>query len=161
MRRATLVWPFGREESSMAVANDAYHDLSTRILLTTRRGGSATLGITSATSGEGKTTTVLNLARSFAEDQRVVGPDEKAQKVLIVDCNAGHVRSAQELQVPEEPGLTEYLSNSCSLSEIIKETPVLHLSIAPVGAHPEMLPALLRNRGMLDPVAGARDRFSL
>ncbi|HET7034280.1 MAG TPA: CpsD/CapB family tyrosine-protein kinase [Thermomicrobiaceae bacterium] len=173
--------------SAQGAELEIYRNLYTRILL---RAGQKTegivLGITSATPGEGKTITALNLARAFAEDRRLASSSGQHRErllggkigsqildqgrlphrgtpsdVLIIDCNEGRVRASHKLEVQELPGLTDYLTGSCSLNDIIRVTKTPQLAVIPVGASPDSLMVLIGSEGMRDLIEAVRWRFAL
>lgn len=176
-----------RQRGAQGADLEIYRNLYTRIFLRAgQRTGGIVLGITSATPGEGKTTTALNLARAFAEDRRLARYSDQHRDrlpndllgsqvlaegrllhggspsdVLIIDCNEGRVRASHELEVQELPGLTDYLSGSCSLDDIIRVTQIPHLKVIPVGASPDALMVLMGSDGMQDLIEEVRWRFAL
>lgn len=86
--------------------------------------------VTSATAGEGKSTSVANLAASFAE----VG-----KAVLVLDCDFRYPQMHRYFAVDPEPGVTEFLQSGRrrpSLAALAKETPVRGVWVVPNGAPP-------------------------
>ena len=61
-------------------------------------GGGHLIMVSSANPGEGKTTTVVNLAASFAE---------AGSSVLVIDCDFRHPKAGRYLRVSEGPGLSD------------------------------------------------------
>lgn len=82
------------------------------------------LMITSAQQGEGKTTTVSNLAVTYAQEEK---------KVLIIDMNF-HNPSLQRLfEQPNDIGLASILLNKHSWQEVVKNTQIEYLFLITSG----------------------------
>ena len=87
--------------------------------------------VTSPAAGEGKSTTVANLAASFAE----VG-----KAVLVLDCDFRYPQIHRYFDVEPEPGVTEFLQSGTrrpALAALAKETSVRGVWVVPNGAPPE------------------------
>ena len=69
--------------------------------------------VTSANTGDGKTTALLNVAATYAEDQK---------KVLVIDLDLRRPKLHRAFHVDNKNGLTDYLAGNISLEEAIKHT---------------------------------------
>ena len=90
---------------------ETYRVLRTRILQRTRGSGGNTIMVTSALPGEGKTLTAINLAFTFAR--------EFQHTVLLVDGDLRKQSIQKYLGCNGERGLIDYLTNGCSVSDLI------------------------------------------
>lgn len=76
---------------------------------------------TSASTKEGKTTSVANTAITFAQS---------GKKVLLIECDLRKSRLHQLFEIPQTPGLTDMLVNKMPLAEVVnklEELPNLHI----------------------------------
>jgi capsular exopolysaccharide synthesis family protein len=96
------------------------------------------VGITSATSGEGKTFCALYLAQSFAR---------AGHKTLLVDADLHQPNLDRYFKVITQPGLSDYLKNG--EEEIIQNTEIKNLDIVASGS-PSTNPSDLLNQRHLD-----------
>lgn len=74
-----------------------------------------TILVTSPVAAEGKSTVSLSLASAAA----LAG-----QRVLLLECDLRKPSLARRLNVPREPGLTEYLNGNASPSDILRVVPL-------------------------------------
>ncbi|MBI4844953.1 MAG: CpsD/CapB family tyrosine-protein kinase [Candidatus Omnitrophica bacterium] len=81
--------------------------------------------ISSANSGEGKSVTAANLAVIISED--------KGQKVLLLDANLRNPSVEKLLNVKNEKGLSDYLSNNIALEQVLTKTPIENLTVLNAG----------------------------
>jgi capsular exopolysaccharide synthesis family protein len=88
-------------------------------------GGSLVM-ITSACSGEGKTTLAGALAASLARGGR---------RTLLVDGDLRNPALGRLFDVPRSPGLCELLSRTAEVAEVVRPTPVDGLSLLPAGTY--------------------------
>ncbi len=100
--------------------------------------------VTSANPAEGKTTSVANLAASFAET---------GQRVLVLDADLRSPDAHSLFDVPQGAGISDYLGRpeDSSLESLIRPTSVLGVRIMTAGtrlAHPESLAS--RMSGLLE-----------
>ncbi|TVQ98207.1 MAG: polysaccharide biosynthesis tyrosine autokinase [Desulfovibrionales bacterium] len=107
---------------------EEYRKLKEMIIKLTRSDQTKnTLMITSAMSGEGKTTTALNLAISLAQ--------EYDHTVLLIDADLRKPSIMRYLDktAPPGPGLTECLLDDTPVSEVLVKTGIGKLVILPSG----------------------------
>jgi non-specific protein-tyrosine kinase len=90
---------------------EAYRLLRTKILSQMEDRGSRIIMVTSPMSGEGKTTTAINLALTFAR--------EFNQTSLLVDCDLRKQDVHRFMGFSSDRNLVDYLSSNIPLSEII------------------------------------------
>jgi protein-tyrosine kinase len=90
---------------------EPYKVLRTHILQRTAGASGNTIMITSALPGEGKTTTAINLAFTFAR--------EYSQTVLLVDCDLRQQAIHKTLGMKSRKGLLNYLVNDEPISDLI------------------------------------------
>ena len=108
--------------------------------------------LTSAQSGEGKSTTATNLAISFAK---------AGFRTLLIDADtrnsvmSGTFKSNERYQ-----GLTSFLSGNAELSDVICDTSIDNLMILPAGQVPPNPTSLIQNdnfKSMIETVRGLYD----
>ena len=108
--------------------------------------------LTSAQSGEGKSTTSVNLAISFAR---------AGFRTLLIDADtrnsvmSGTFKSNERYQ-----GLTSFLSGNAELSDVICDTTVDNLMVIPAGQVPPNPTSLIQNdnfKSMIETVRGLYD----
>ena len=114
--RAKLDPQFVRENRFVCIDQDApeldfYKILRTKIQLATRSKGWNTIMITSPQEGEGKTTTSVNLALTFAK--------AFSQTLLLVDCDLRRQNIHNVLGIESTAGLVDYLVDQKPLSDFI------------------------------------------
>jgi polysaccharide biosynthesis transport protein len=121
-RRPELL--LGNHDSVLA---EVYHQLRATLLLSKDGLGLKSLLVTSSLPSEGKTTTAINTAISLAES---------GANVLLVDGDLRRSHLHEILEVDNDQGLSNALSNGMDSDEIlslIKKTEVEGLSLLPSG----------------------------
>ena len=103
---------------------EQYRVLRSRVLQIMKMQKMRTLMVTSAASGECKTTTSINLALALSQVQGI--------KVLLVDTDLRKAGIAEVLGVPYEKGLHDYLRSPLPLSEMLLQL-TDNLSFIPSG----------------------------
>ena len=96
--------------------------------------------ITSTTSGEGKSTIATNLALLLAQN---------GSRTLILEADLRRPNIARWLEVPERPGLTEYLTDTTK-ADIVKATRFENLYCISSGSHHANPAELLGSKRMDD-----------
>ena len=124
-------------------AGHAYRMLRTQILQRARAHGLSTLGVVSATNGEGKTLTAINLALSLAA--------EPNQSVMLVDLDLRRPAVARTLGLPIQRGLESWFGgdeptkNVCYGIEGVERFFVLP-TLQPMSGSSEVLAGLATRR---------------
>jgi capsular exopolysaccharide synthesis family protein len=85
--------------------------------------------ITSAGSGEGKTSLSCHLAASLARSGR---------KVLLIDSDLRNPSLHALFGVPAGPGLCEVLRGEAQVQDVLRQTPLPNLTVLPAGSADEM-----------------------
>jgi len=116
----------------------------TNVLATADRIAPRSVMITSASRGEGKTTTAANLGIVIARSVR---------GVVLVSADLRDDRLARLFGRPAAPGLTDVLSGRVPLEKAVADTDIATLKLLPAGTRPEDPPAVLGSsamKGLLD-----------
>lgn len=100
------------ENSDFAVV-EKYKTMRTNIMFSlTKKDHGRAIVVTSSTPGEGKTTTTINLAITFAQT---------GAKVLLVDCDLRKSRIHRYLNVDKKDGVSNVLCGFITLDKAIKK----------------------------------------
>jgi capsular exopolysaccharide synthesis family protein len=100
-----------------------------------------TLTVVSGGMGEGKSTTLNNLAFTFAKG---------GYRTLIVDADLRRPSQHRLFGVSNERGLTDFLTTDIDAESIIMTTPIDNLSIMPSGRLPIDAVGILNSQRMID-----------
>lgn len=103
---------------------EAYRVLRTNLMFARKDPKANSLIVVSSGAGEGKTTTVLNLAVIFAHN---------GHKVLLVDTDIRRPSLHKRLNVSNSIGVTNVLLKQCPVEEAIQTTPIPNLHFLPSG----------------------------
>jgi protein-tyrosine kinase len=115
-----------------------------------------TLAVTSASPGEGKTTSAINLA--------IVTSLSVGRRVLLVDCDLRRPKVHSSLGITPEAGLAEVLTDQIGLEQAIVKPEAMGLEILAVRgrpANPSELLGSARMRELIEEVAQRYDRVIL
>lgn len=107
--------------------SEAYRMVRTNIQFANIDSNITSIVVTSATLGEGKSTTVANLATTFAQ---------AGKKVIIVDCDLRKPTQHEIFGISKLEGLTTALLGEKPLNKIIVKTCIEGLDILPAGPIP-------------------------
>lgn len=107
--------------------SEAYRVLKTNLQYYGLNNKMKKLTITSSSEGEGKTSTAINLAISFAKS---------GARVLVLDADLHKSMLVKKLGSNNSMGLTNFLSGNCSLEEIINPTNMNNFYFIPCGPKP-------------------------
>jgi len=128
-----------------------YRQLRTRILQMSREAGGATVMVTSALPGEGKTLTAINLALTFAKEFK--------QTALLVDCDLRQQQVHSLMGFPSDRGLVDDLMDDCPITELFVWPGVEKLSVISGGKTVRDSCELLGSPGMRDLVLEMKHRY--
>jgi len=128
-----------------------YRQLRTRVLQLSGGEGGATVMVTSALPGEGKTLTAINLALTFAKEFK--------QTALLVDCDLRQQQVHTLMGFPSDRGLVDYLMDDCPITELFVWPGVEKLSVISGGKTVRDSCELLGSPGMKDLVFDMKHRY--
>ena len=138
------------DEGSESPHAEAYRVLRTNLLFSRKDDKLNTAAVVSAGAGEGKSTTVLNLATVFAQS---------GQRVLVVDSDLRRPTLHKILRVTNTLGLTNYLLKQNSLEEVIQTTSLPSLDFMASGKLPSSSLGILSSSQMKDLIGELKQRY--
>lgn len=131
---------------------EQYRTLRNSIVALNPESAPRTVVITSATRGEGKTVSAVNLAIALAE--------MPSTRVLVVDADLHHPGVEKVLGLPRRQGLSELLSGRLSLDQAIRQLSVPGVAVLGSGAPPTKPSELLASDRMKIVLAQLKQRYS-
>jgi capsular exopolysaccharide synthesis family protein len=129
---------------------EMYRMLHAAILLSQAEEPPKVILFTSGMHGEGKTTTVVNTAITFAQ---------MGAKVLVIDADLRHSSCYKMLEMKDGLGLVELLTKQRELTEVIKPTPLGNLFLISGGSIPPNPTALVGSRRMYEILTLLREDY--
>lgn len=128
---------------------EAYKSIRTNIMFSVMKKGCKTIVVSSSVPNEGKTTTTINLAITFAQAD---------QRVLLIDGDLRKPKIHHYFSIPNSPGLTNYLGSTVSgrrvdkvdLYSVIHKTEYDNLSVLCSGSIPPNPAELLGSEPMAE-----------
>jgi succinoglycan biosynthesis transport protein ExoP len=129
---------------------EAYRVLRTNVLFSRKDPKLNTLTIVSGGAGEGKSTTIFNLATVFAQN---------GQRVLVVDSDLRRPSLHKHLGVSNALGLTNYLLKQNSLDEVVQTTKQTNLDFLPSGRLPSSSMGILSSMQMKELIRDVKRRY--
>lgn len=143
---------FGAKETHHH-ATEAYRTLRTRLMRLQASKGFRSIAVSSATPGEGKTMTTLNLGLCCAQLHD--------NPILLIDGDLRKAELSRLLGRPVGPGLAEVLSGKAAFQEAILSTDNPNLCVIPAGAPESPAPELLATETWKDLLAWCSENFRL
>lgn len=132
--------------------SEAYRTLRTNIQFSSIERTVKVIMVASAEKGEGKSTTISNLAVSYAQEGR---------NVLLIDSDLRTPSLHYIFSQPNRVGLSSILANQAQWPEVIKETDILNLSLLTSGPVPPNPSELLGTHRMTTLLNELRDRYDM
>ena len=130
---------------------EAYRVLRTNILFAGRQTeDQTTFSVVSGGAGEGKTTTMFNLAVVFAQ---------QGDRVLVVDSDLRRPSMHRFFKLSNNIGLTNYLLGQATIEEVIQTTELPSLHFIPSGKLPSSSMGILSSAKMKEFVAEMKSRY--
>lgn len=121
------VIPLNKNKKTNNVFLEAFRSIRTNLQFLPEHDKSRIITITSSVSGEGKTTIAAKLSE-------VIGQSDK--KVIVLDLDLRKASVHKEFDVPNNIGMSNYLTSQNSLDEVIKNTKLEHIDIITTGTLP-------------------------
>ena len=138
------------DQQSFTLATEAYQNLRTAILFARSGERGQVVLVTGTAPQEGKTTTIVNLARLLAA---------AGEKTLIVDCDLRRAQMHQRLELSREPGFTDHFVRKEPLCSLVRATSTPNLFALTAGALPPNPPALLARKQVADMLDELREGY--
>lgn len=131
---------------------EAYRILRTNMEFNCKNPNAKTITLVSGGPGEGKSTTLNNLAVTCAKG---------GYNVLIVDADLRRPSQHTFFTIENDQGLSEVLTGILKLDDAIQKTSVPNLSFLPSGNLPDDAAGILNSQSMIDLIARAREGYDL
>jgi capsular exopolysaccharide synthesis family protein len=138
------------DEGTESPHAEAYRVLRTNLLFSRKDDKLNTVAIVSAGAGEGKSTTVFNLAAVFAQS---------GQRVLMVDSDLRRPTLHKMLKITNSVGLTNYLLKQNTLEEVIQTTSLPTMDFMASGKLPSSSLGILSSAQMKDLIGELKQRY--
>ena len=129
---------------------EAYRVLRTNLLFSRKNEKFNTITVISGGAGEGKSTTVFNLATIFAQN---------GDRILLVDSDLRRPSLHKMMNISNSLGLTNYLMKQKTLEEVVQASPVPGLDFLPSGKLPSSSLGILNSSRMKEFIAEVRKRY--
>ena len=140
------------ERRPRSAAAEAYRTLRTNLQFTNLAEAYRSLVFTSATAGEGKTTTASNFSVATAQS---------GTRVCLIDADLRRPSLHKMFDLPNRSGLTTALIGSESVESLALETRVPNLFVVPSGPQPPNPAELVASARMREVIAEAQTAFDL
>jgi capsular exopolysaccharide synthesis family protein len=111
-----------------------------------------TITLVSGGPGEGKSTTLNNLAYVCAQG---------GYNVLVIDADLRRPSQHRLFEMENNRGLVDYLKGDATLDEIIRPTKLDNLSFAPSGRLPESSVGILNSQRMVELIGQVKSQYDL
>jgi polysaccharide biosynthesis transport protein len=131
---------------------EAYRILRANIEFNKPHRDANTFTLISGGPGEGKSTTINNLAFTCAKG---------GYNVLVVDADLRRATQHKFFDVSNDFGLTDYLLGRAEVDEIIKTTKIDNLSFIPAGQLPGESVGILNSQRMTDLISKLKQQYDL
>jgi capsular exopolysaccharide synthesis family protein len=139
------------EEGPESPHAEAYRVLRTNLLFSRKDENWNTITVLSGGAGEGKTTTLFNLAVVFAQN---------GQRVLLVDSDLRRPNVHRMLRCSNAIGLTDLLLNKqITLDQVLQKTKLPTLDFLPSGKLPSSSMSILASAQMKDAIRELKRRY--
>ncbi len=131
---------------------EAYRILRTNLEFNRKNKEANCFSVVSGGAGEGKSTTMVNLAFVCAQ---------AGYNTLIIDADLRRPRMHTFFDIPNNQGLSTYLTTAIALEDVVVRTPVENLYFMPSGITPSDSAGLLNSKRFTDLLADVKSRFDI
>ena len=140
------------KQSGLSPDAEAYRILRTNIEFNRKNPEDNAITVVSGGAGEGKSTTLVNLAYVCAQG---------GYTTLMIDAYLRRPRLHTFFDISNSVGLTNYLTTDLLLEDVILQTPVDNLYFMPSGILPADAAGILNSRRMSELIQDVKQRFDL
>ncbi|MEW6657592.1 MAG: polysaccharide biosynthesis tyrosine autokinase [Thermodesulfobacteriota bacterium] len=130
--------------------SEAIRHIYSSIMLSTSRQPPCVIMVTSPNPSEGKSTLISNLAQCYASNER---------DVVLIDGDLRKPRLHHMFQLDAQPGLSNYLTGSAGLQEILRATSIPKLTVITAGAKSPNPANLLNSESFKELLTQVRQQF--
>ena len=131
---------------------EAYRILRTNLEFNRQSPDANTVTFVSGGAGEGKSTTLSNLAYTFAQG---------GYNTLIVDADLRRPSQHRMYGLSGDFGLTDFLTTDVDLEDVVQATDLPNLFLLPSGKLPYDAVGVLNSQRMMDLIAQVKNRFDI
>ena len=131
---------------------EAYRIMRTNIEFNRKSPDANTITIVSGGAGEGKSTTLINLAYTFAKG---------GYTTLVVDADLRRPSMHRMFGIENESGLSDYLTTEIDLEEVVHLTKVDNLYLMSSGQMPTDAVGVLNSQRMVELIEEVKGRFDI
>lgn len=140
------------KQHGMSPDAEAYRILRTNIEFNRKNPEDNAITVVSGGAGEGKSTTLVNLAYICAQG---------GYTTLMIDADLRRPRLHTFFDINNSVGLTNYLTTDMMLEDVILQSPVDNLYFMPSGILPTDAAGILNSRRMSELIQDVKQRFDL
>lgn len=140
------------KQNGMSPDAEAYRILRTNIEFNRKNPEDNAITVVSGGAGEGKSTTLVNLAYICAQG---------GYTTLMIDADLRRPRLHTFFDINNSVGLTNFLTTELMLEDVILQTPVDNLYFMPSGILPSDAAGILNSRRMSELIQEVKQRFDL
>jgi receptor protein-tyrosine kinase len=138
------------DETNVHLVTEAYQNLRTALIFARREDSGQVVLVTGTAPQEGKTATIVNLAKLLAAS---------GEKTLVMDLDLRRAQVHRRLGVNKEPGFSDYFIKREELDRLIQPTKSPNLFVLTAGALPPNPPALIARKQLGDLLDRLRRHF--
>lgn len=131
---------------------EPYRILRTNIEFNRKDPSQNVMTLVSGGPGEGKSTTLVNLAYAFAQ---------AGSRTLVIDADLRRPRQHSIFKTSNSKGVTDYLSKGVPFDELVLRTKVDKLDFVPSGKLPPGAIAMISSPRMAELIAEVRTRYDM
>jgi len=131
---------------------EAYRIMRTNIEFNRKSPDANTVTIVSGGAGEGKSTTLVNLAYTFAKG---------GYTTLVIDADLRRPSQHRIFGVENEQGLSDYLTTEIDLEEVVHLTKIDNLYLMTSGQLPSDAVGVLNSQRMVELIEEVKGRFDI
>lgn len=129
---------------------ESYRTIRTALLFAAQEQNARVIQVSSSEPGDGKTTSICNLALAMAQS---------GKRVLLIDADLRRPTVHEMFRLPQEVGLSDALLGEIEWINAVKKTPIATLSVLTAGLAPENPSELLSTPALELVLRRAREEF--